>query len=78
MRRSQRRCSTVTAASRISISHTGIGLNPALHTEVDWVLVDEHRHGSLFIAFGENRYLGGQNASSLQHRLRHAVRHRHL
>ncbi len=47
------------------ISHIGIGLNPELHAEIDWVLVDEHRHGSLFIAFGENRYLGGQNASSL-------------
>ena len=47
------------------ISHIGIGLNPKLHTEVDWPLVDEHRHGSLFIAFGDNRYLGGQNASSL-------------
>ncbi len=47
------------------ISHIGIGLNPELHREVDWVLVDEHRLGSLFIAFGENRYLGGQNVSSL-------------
>jgi hypothetical protein len=28
-------------------------------------LADEHIHGSLFIALGENRYMGGQNASSL-------------
>lgn len=47
------------------ISHIGIGLNPRLHQTIDWELVDEHRHGSLFVAFGENRYLGGQNASSL-------------
>ena len=28
-------------------------------------MVDEHIHGSLFIALGENRYMGGQNESSL-------------
>jgi hypothetical protein len=27
--------------------------------------VDEHIHGNLFIALGENRYMGGQNESSL-------------
>jgi leucyl aminopeptidase (aminopeptidase T) len=47
------------------VSHIGIGLNPRLHTPVGWPLVDEHRHGAVFIAFGENRYLGGQNESSL-------------
>ena len=47
------------------ISHIGIGLNPRLHRELDWALVDEHQHGSVFIAFGENRYLGGENESSL-------------
>jgi leucyl aminopeptidase (aminopeptidase T) len=47
------------------VSHVGIGLNPYLATTIGWPLVDEHRHGSLFIAFGENRYLGGENASSL-------------
>ncbi len=29
------------------------------------VLIDEHCHGAIFIAFGENRYLGGKNESSL-------------
>jgi leucyl aminopeptidase (aminopeptidase T) len=47
------------------ISHIGIGLNPRLRASIEWPLVDEHRHGALFIAFGENRYLGGENESSL-------------
>ncbi len=47
------------------ISHVGIGLNPALRRAIGWVLVDEHVHGALFVAFGENRYMGGENASSL-------------
>jgi leucyl aminopeptidase (aminopeptidase T) len=47
------------------ISHIGIGLNPHLHRPLNWVLLDEHIHGHLFIAFGENRYMGGENESSL-------------
>lgn len=47
------------------ISHIGIGLNPRLHHPIGWVLVDEHIHGALFVALGENRYMGGENASSL-------------
>lgn len=47
------------------ISHVGIGLNPALRRAIGWTLVDEHVHGNLFLALGENRYLGGENASSL-------------
>lgn len=47
------------------ISHIGIGLNPYLHKFLDWTLVDEHMHGYLFLALGENRYMGGQNESSL-------------
>jgi leucyl aminopeptidase (aminopeptidase T) len=47
------------------ISHIGVGLNPYLRQAIGWTLVDEHVYGSLFIAFGENRYMGGQNASSL-------------
>ena len=47
------------------ISHIGIGLNPHLRRSIGWTLVDEHVHGSMFIAFGENRYMGGQNESSL-------------
>ena len=47
------------------VSHIGIGLNPHLHRPIGWTLVDEHVHGHVFIAFGENRYMGGQNESSL-------------
>lgn len=47
------------------VSHVGIGLNPALRRPVGWTLVDENAHGAVFIALGENRYMGGQNASSL-------------
>jgi leucyl aminopeptidase (aminopeptidase T) len=47
------------------ISHIGIGLNPQLRRPIGWTLVDEHVHGCMFIAFGENRYMGGQNESSL-------------
>ena len=47
------------------IGHVGIGLNPQLRRPLGWPLVDIHAHGQLLISFGENRYLGGQNASSL-------------
>jgi leucyl aminopeptidase (aminopeptidase T) len=47
------------------ISHFGIGLNPFLQRRIGWTLVDEHVLGALFIAFGENRYMDGQNVSSL-------------
>jgi leucyl aminopeptidase (aminopeptidase T) len=47
------------------ISHIGLGLNPSLHRPVGWTLVDEHVHGHLFLALGENQYMGGQNESSI-------------
>jgi leucyl aminopeptidase (aminopeptidase T) len=47
------------------VSHIGLGLNPHLSTPTGWTIVDEHIHGCLFVALGENRYMGGQNASSL-------------
>ena len=47
------------------VSHIGLGLNPYLHRPIGWTMVDEHIHGCLFIALGENRYMGGQNTSSL-------------
>ena len=49
------------------ISHIGIGLNPHLRRPIGWTIVDEHIAGALFLALGENRYMGGQNASSLNH-----------
>ena len=47
------------------VSHVGVGLNPALSRPIGWTLVDQHIRGAFFIALGENRYMGGQNASSL-------------
>jgi leucyl aminopeptidase (aminopeptidase T) len=47
------------------VGHIGIGLNPALRQPLGWTLVDEHVRGALFVSLGENRYMGGQNASSL-------------
>lgn len=47
------------------ISHIGVGLNPYLREPIGWTIVDEHVHGCLFFALGENRYMGGANASSL-------------
>ncbi len=47
------------------VAHIGIGLNPALHRPIGWTLVDEHIMGGMFISMGENRYMGGQNESSL-------------
>ena len=49
------------------VSHIGIGLNPRLHAPIGWTIVDEHVAGAIFLALGENRYMGGQNASSLNH-----------
>ena len=47
------------------VSHIGLGLNPYLRRPIGWTLVDEHVHGALFVALGENRYMGGENESSL-------------
>lgn len=47
------------------VSHIGVGLNPYLDHPTGWTIVDEHIHGAIFIALGENRYMGGQNESSM-------------
>ena len=47
------------------VGHIGIGLNPYLHHSVGWTLVDHLAQGNLWISLGENRYMGGQNSSSL-------------
>ena len=47
------------------VGHIGVGLNPHLGRPIGWTLVDEHVYGSMFISLGENRYMGGQNESSL-------------
>ncbi len=47
------------------VSHLGVGVNPALRAPTGWTIVDEHLPGALFLALGENRYMGGANESSL-------------
>lgn len=47
------------------VGHLGLGLNPRLSEPLGWTLVDAHLAGHVFVSFGENRYMGGCNASSL-------------
>lgn len=47
------------------VGHIGIGLNPVLRHPIGWTVVDEHVYGMLFLSLGENRYMGGENESSL-------------
>jgi leucyl aminopeptidase (aminopeptidase T) len=47
------------------VGHVGVGLNPYPRRPLNWTLVDIHAHGCLLVSFGENRYLGGENVSSL-------------
>jgi len=47
------------------VGHVGIGVNPVLDYPIQWTVIDEHVAGAVFIALGENRYMGGHNASSL-------------
>lgn len=47
------------------VSHVGLGLNPMLTEPLGWTIVDEHIGGRLFLALGENRYMGGANASTI-------------
>ncbi|MEO6126300.1 MAG: hypothetical protein ABIR32_21585 [Ilumatobacteraceae bacterium] len=47
------------------VSHIGIATNPLVSRSIGWTIVDEHRPGAVFLALGENRYLGGENASAI-------------
>lgn len=47
------------------ISHVGIGLNGAIRDTIGWTIVDEHRRGAMFVALGENLYMGGNNESAM-------------
>ena len=47
------------------VSHLGIATNPLVSGSIGWTIVDEHRAGTVFLALGENRYLGGENASAI-------------
>lgn len=50
---------------RDRISHIGIGVNPGIQSPTGNIGVDECKSGMLFFALGENRYLGGENESTL-------------
>lgn len=54
-------------AGAACISHIGLALNPACPGDTGWTILDEHRAGAVFLALGENRYMGGANASILNH-----------
>ncbi|HEU4899444.1 MAG TPA: aminopeptidase [Actinomycetota bacterium] len=47
------------------VGHVGFGLNRHIPAETGWSLLDHHRAGAVFLALGENRYMGGVNASTL-------------
>lgn len=47
------------------VGHVGVGINPALDHPIGWTVIDEHVSGAVFFSLGENRYMGGHNASSL-------------
>ena len=47
------------------ISHIGVGVNPGIQAPTGLVNVDECKAGMLFVALGENRYMGGENESTL-------------
>ena len=47
------------------VGHVGIATNPLITTEIGWTLIDEHRAGAVFLSLGENRYMGGANASAV-------------
>ena len=47
------------------VAHIGIATNPMVTRTIGWTIVDEHRPGSVFLALGENRYMGGANESAI-------------
>jgi leucyl aminopeptidase (aminopeptidase T) len=47
------------------VSHIGVGLNRRLPPPTGWEYLDHCRAGAVFLALGENRYMGGGNASTL-------------
>ena len=50
---------------RDRISHIGIGVNPRIKRPTGLVTLDEIKSGMVFVAFGENRFMGGKNESTL-------------
>jgi aminopeptidase len=53
------------SGDRDRISHIGIGVNPGIKRPTGLATIDECKAGTVFVAFGENRYMGGKNESTL-------------
>jgi hypothetical protein len=44
--------------------YVGVGLNPALARPPGWMPADDRVPGTVFLALGENRYMGGPKESA--------------
>ena len=53
------------SGDRDRISHIGIGVNPGIKRPTGLATIDECKAGMVFVALGENRYMGGKNESTL-------------
>ena len=53
------------SGDRDRISHMGIGVNPGIRRPTGLTTIDECMSGMVFVAFGENRFMGGKNESTL-------------
>ena len=53
------------SGDRDRVSHMGIGVNPGIKRTTGLATIDECKAGMVFIALGENRYMGGKNESTL-------------
>ena len=53
------------SGDRDRISHIGIGVNPGIERPTGLTTIDEIKSGMVFVAFGENRFMGGKNESTL-------------
>ena len=53
------------SGDRDRISHIGIGVNPGIRRPTGLTTIDECKSGMVFVALGENRFMGGQNESTL-------------
>lgn len=53
------------SGDRDRISHIGIGVNPGIKHPTGLTTIDECKSGMVFVALGENRFMGGKNESTL-------------
>lgn len=53
------------SGDRDRISHIGVGVNAGIKRPTGLTTIDECKSGRVFVAFGENRFMGGKNESTL-------------